>query len=67
MKKEKVEKKKIKNEEKENKKKEISEERKYEKIKLLATIIAIILVLGLIAYVTNTIIKSQSFLLPLLL
>ena len=61
MKKEKVEKKKIKSEEKENKKKEISEERKYEKIKLLATIIAIILVLGLIAYVTNTIIKSQSF------
>ena len=35
--------------------------REYTKIKFVATIIAIILVLGLIAYVTNTIIKKQNF------
>lgn len=35
--------------------------REYTKIKFVATIIAIILVLGLIAYVTNTIIKNQNF------
>lgn len=33
----------------------------YTKIKLVATILAIIIVLGLIAYVTNTIIKRQNF------
>ena len=37
------------------------EEKQYAKIKFVATIIAIILVLGLIAYVTNTIIKKQNF------
>lgn len=36
-------------------------EKQYAKIKFVATIIAIILVLGLIAYVTNTIIKKQNF------
>ena len=36
-------------------------EKEYAKIKFVATIIAIILVLGLIAYVTNTIIKKQNF------
>ena len=35
--------------------------REYTNIKFVATIIAIILVLGLIAYVTNTIIKKQNF------
>lgn len=35
--------------------------REYTKIKFVSTIIAIILVLGLIAYVTNTIIKKQNF------
>ena len=35
--------------------------REYTKIKFVATIMAIILVLGLIAYVTNTIIKKQNF------
>ena len=36
-------------------------EKQYAKIKFVATIIAIIIVLGLIAYVTNTIIKKQNF------
>ena len=35
--------------------------REYTKIKFVSTIIAIILVLGLIAYVTNTIVKKQNF------
>ena len=51
--------------EKENKKlekaKEVSQEKEYAKIKFVATIIAIILVLGLIAYVVNTIVKKQNF------
>ena len=35
--------------------------RDYTKLKLIATIVAIVLVLGLIAYITNTIIKRQNF------
>lgn len=58
MKKEKMENNKIKEEVKEE---NISEEKRYVRIKLIATVIAIILVLGLIAYVTNTIIKKQNF------
>ena len=58
MKKEKMENNKIKEE---VKKENISEEKRYARIKLIATVIAIILVLGLIAYVTNTIIKKQNF------
>ena len=38
-----------------------STERNYSKIKFIATIVAIILVLGLIAYVVNTIIQKQHF------
>ena len=38
-----------------------STERNYSKIKFIATIVAIILVLGLIAYVVNTIIQKQYF------
>ena len=41
--------------------KEVSQEKEYAKIKFVATIIAIILVLGLIAYVVNTIVKKQNF------
>ena len=41
--------------------KEVSTEKEYAKIKFVATIIAIILVLGLIAYVVNTIVKKQNF------
>ena len=41
--------------------KEVSQEKEYAKIKFIATIIAIILVLGLIAYVVNTIVKKQNF------
>ena len=37
------------------------EEKQYAKIKFIATIIAIVLVLGLIACVTSTIIKKQNF------
>ena len=58
MKKEKMENNKIKEE---VKKENIFEEKRYARIKLIATVIAIILVLGLIAYVTNTIIKKQNF------
>ena len=36
-------------------------EKKYETIKFVATVIAIILVLGIIAYVVNTIIEKQNF------
>ena len=39
----------------------VSTEKEYTKIKFVATIIAIILVLGLIAYVVNTIVKKQNF------
>ena len=45
----------------EEKAKEVSQEKEYAKIKFVATIIAIILVLGLIAYVVNTIVKKQNF------
>ena len=45
----------------EEKAKEVSTEKEYAKIKFVATIIAIILVLGLIAYVVNTIVKKQNF------
>ena len=41
--------------------KEVSQEKEYAKIKFVATIVAIILVLGLIAYVVNTIVKKQNF------
>ena len=39
----------------------VSSEKEYSKIKFISTIIAIILVLGLIAYVVNTIVKKQNF------
>ncbi len=39
----------------------VSSEKEYSKIKFVSTILAIILVLGLIAYVVNTIVKKQNF------
>lgn len=46
---------------KEENKKNINTEKNFSKIKLIATIIAIVIVLGLIAYVVNTIIQKQNF------
>lgn len=46
---------------KEEKKNEKVAEKNYSKIKLIATILAIVIVLGLIAYVVNTIVQKQNF------